>query len=87
MTRRDYIDYIRQLYPDVSIAEIDKRIKTGMRRFLGEARLYDSSWSVTTVADQRFYGLPDTMVAVERADYDGTVINRLIGAPETTDIT
>ena len=86
MTRRDYIDLIRQQYPDISLTEIDRRIKVGMRQFLGEARIYDSSWSVTTVADQRFYALSDNLIEVDRADYDGTQIGRLLGAPKTTDI-
>jgi len=87
MTFREYIDLFRKHYPDASITEIKRRLNRGKRVFLGKARIYDSSWNVSTVADQRYYGLTDEIIAVERVDYDGEKIGRLQGSPDTRDLT
>lgn len=87
MTLREYIDRFRQHFPDASITEIKKLVNQGMREFLYKAPMYESSWNISTVVDQRWYALPDTIISVKRVDYDGTQIPRAINPPETQDLT
>lgn len=87
MTLREYIDLFRQHYPEASITEIKNLVNQGAREFLDEARLYESSWNISTVVGQRWYALPDTIIAVKRVDFDGTEIPRSIFTPDTQDLT
>ncbi len=87
MTLREYIDLFRQHYPDASVVEIKNLLNRGMKKFLNEARLYESSWNISTVSGQRWYALPDTIINVKRVDYDGTQIPRAIKPPQTQDLT
>lgn len=87
MTLREYIDLFRQHYPDASVSEITKLVNRGMREFLNKARLYESSWNISTVVGQRWYALPDTIINVKRVDLDGTEIPRAIFTPDTQDLT
>ena len=87
MTLREYIDRFREVYPDASITDIKRLINRGKDVFLDESRMYDSSWSVTTVSGQRYYALPAKAIAIETVDYDGTEIARMVGHPDTRDMT
>tara|TARA_R100000700_G_C3160047_1_gene136339 strand:+ start:839 stop:1102 length:264 start_codon:yes stop_codon:yes gene_type:complete len=86
------IDQVKKHHPELGTNEIIHLLNQASDEFSQRTLVLDEATQFNTVADQRFYGLKDSILEVKSVDLqdaDGNVkeIKRLIGRPEYRDIT
>tara|TARA_Y100000768_G_scaffold313794_1_gene248590 strand:+ start:976 stop:1239 length:264 start_codon:yes stop_codon:yes gene_type:complete len=86
------IDQVKKHHPELGTNEIIHLLNQASDEFCQRTLVLDEATQFNTVADQRFYGLKDSILEVKSVDLqdaDGNVkeIKRLIGRPEYRDIT
>tara|TARA_A100001201_G_scaffold142026_1_gene139048 strand:- start:104 stop:367 length:264 start_codon:yes stop_codon:yes gene_type:complete len=86
------IDQIKKHHPELGTNEIIHLLNQASDEFCQRTLILDEATQFNTVADQRFYGLKDSILEVKSVDLqdaDGNVkeIKRLLGRPEYRDIT
>tara|TARA_R100000353_G_scaffold67088_1_gene52166 strand:- start:1689 stop:1952 length:264 start_codon:yes stop_codon:yes gene_type:complete len=86
------IDQIKKHHPELGTNEIIHLLNQASDEFCSRTLILDEATQFNTVADQRFYGLKDSILEVKSVDLedaDGNVkeIKRLLGRPEYRDIT
>ena len=92
MKLQQMIDLIQKHHPDLGVNEIIHLLNNASDEFCARTLILDEATQFDTVADQRYYGLKESIIeikSVDRADSDGNVegINRLIGRPQYRDLT
>ena len=92
MKLQQMIDQIKKHHPELSTNEIIHLLNQASDEFCSRTLILDEATQFTTVADQRFYGLKDSILEVKSVDLedaDGNVkeIKRLLGRPEYRDLT
>ena len=86
------IEQVQKHHPDLGTVEVINLLNQASDQFCQRTLILDEATQFDTVADQRFYGLKDSILEVKSVDLqdaDGNVkeIKRLIGRPEYRDIT
>jgi len=86
------VDQVKKHHPELGTNEIIHLLNQASDEFCQRTLLLDEATQFNTVADQRFYGLKESILEVKSVDLqdaDGNVkeIKRLIGRPEYRDIT
>jgi hypothetical protein len=86
------IDKVKKHHPDLSTNEIIHLLNQASDEFCSRTLVLDEATQFSTVADQRFYGLKDSILEVKSVDLqdsEGNVkeIKRLLGRPEYRDLT
>tara|TARA_R100001509_G_C4855997_1_gene211739 strand:- start:16 stop:279 length:264 start_codon:yes stop_codon:yes gene_type:complete len=86
------VDQIKKHHPELGTNEIIHLLNQASDEFCQRTLILDEATQFNTVADQRFYGLKDSILEVKSVDLqdaDGNVkeIKRLLGRPEYRDIT
>ena len=92
MKLQQMIDQVKKHHPELGTNEIIHLLNQASDEFCQRTLILDEATQFNTVADQRFYGLKDSILEVKSVDLqdaDGKVkeIKRLIGRPEYRDIT
>ncbi len=92
MKLQQMIDQVKKHHPELGTNEIIHLLNQASDEFSQRTLVLDEATQFNTVADQRFYGLKDSILEVKSVDLqdaDGNVkeIKRLIGRPEYRDIT
>ena len=92
MKMQQMIDQIKKHHPELGTNEIIHLLNQASDEFCSRTLILDEATQFNTVADQRFYGLKDSILEVKSVDLqdaDGNVkeIKRLLGRPEYRDIT
>ena len=92
MKLQQMVDQVKKHHPELGTNEIIHLLNQASDEFCQRTLLLDEATQFDTVADQRFYGLKDSILEVKSVDLqdaDGNVkeIKRLIGRPEYRDIT
>jgi head-tail adaptor len=92
MKLQQMVDQVKKHHPELGINEIIHLLNQASDEFCQRTLILDEATQFDTVADQRFYGLKDSILEVKSVDLqdaDGNVkeIKRLIGRPEYRDIT
>jgi|TARA_R100001082_G_scaffold110830_1_gene91955 hypothetical protein len=92
MTGKEMVELVQQHHPELGPQEIIKMLNRASDDYTARTRLLDSATKFTTVVDQRYYGLDDSILEIRAVDYtndDGDLeaIPRLIGRPTIRDIT
>jgi len=92
MKLQQMVDQVKKHHPELGINEIIHLLNQASDEFCQRTLILDEATKFNTVADQRFYGLKDSILEVKSVDLqdaDGNVkeIKRLIGRPEYRDIT
>ena len=92
MKLQQMIDQIKKHHPELGTNEIIHLLNQASDEFCSRTLVLDEATQFNTVADQRFYGLKDSILEVKSVDFkdaDGNVkeIKRLLGRPEYRDIT
>ena len=91
MKLQQMIDQVKKHHPELGTNEIIHLLNQASDEFCQRTLILDEATQFNTVADQRFYGLKDSILEVKSVDLqdaDGNVkeIKRLIGRPEYRDI-
>ena len=92
MKLQQMIDQVKKHHPELGTNEIIHLLNQASDEFCQRTLILDEATQFNTVADQRFYGLKDSILEVKSVDLqdaEGNVkeIKRLIGRPEYRDIT
>ena len=86
MKQKDMIELIRQHHPKALEAEIRKAINRAQDEFCSETEIVETSYSISSVAGQRFYTLHPQTLTIQKVEVDNIGIPRLQGDPGITDI-
>jgi|TARA_B100001250_G_C19727968_1_gene757009 hypothetical protein len=86
------IELVRKHHPDLGSNEIVHLLNQASDEFCSRTLLLDEATQFNTVANQRYYGLKESILeikSVDMVDDDGNTvkINRLMGRPEYRDLT
>ena len=92
MKLQEMIELVQKHHPDLGYVEVIKLLNQASDEFCQRTLILDEATQFNTVADQRFYGLKDSILEVKSVDLedaDGNVkeIKRLLGRPEYRDLT
>ena len=86
MTQKTMIELVQQHHAELGEVQIRRLLNQAMREYCRKTRILKSAYQFTSVADQRWYGLPATILEVMDVDYDGYTINKLVGRPNLRDL-
>ena len=86
MTQKTMIELVQQHQPEWGETETRRLLNQAMREYCRKTRILKSAYQFTTIANQRWYGLPATILEVIDVDYDGYKINKLVGKPNLRDL-
>jgi hypothetical protein len=92
MKLQQMLDMVKKHHPELGSNEIIHLLNQASDEFCSRTLILDEATQFNTVADQRFYGLKDSILEVKSVDLedaDGNVkeIKRLLGRPEYRDLT
>ena len=86
------IELVRKHHPDIGSNEVIHLLNQASDEFCSRTLVLDEATQFNTVADQRYYGLKESILeikSVDMVDEDGNTvkINRLMGRPKYRDLT
>tara|TARA_R100001510_G_scaffold57736_1_gene67273 strand:- start:1467 stop:1730 length:264 start_codon:yes stop_codon:yes gene_type:complete len=86
------IELVRKHHPDLGSNEIVHLLNQASDEFCSRTLILDEATQFDTVANQRYYGLKESILEIKSVDIvddDGNTvkINRLMGRPEYRDLT
>tara|TARA_B100001939_G_scaffold118047_1_gene102443 strand:+ start:2577 stop:2840 length:264 start_codon:yes stop_codon:yes gene_type:complete len=86
------IDQVKKHHPELGTNEIIILLNQASDEFCSRTLILDEATQFTTVANQRYYGLKDSILeikSVDLEDEDGNhvTIKRLMGRPQYRDLT
>tara|TARA_R100000664_G_scaffold28794_1_gene40269 strand:- start:1365 stop:1628 length:264 start_codon:yes stop_codon:yes gene_type:complete len=86
------IELVRKHHPDLGSNEIIHLLNQASDEFCSRTLVLDEATQFDTVANQRYYGLKESILEIKSVDIvddDGNTIkiNRLMGRPEYRDLT
>lgn len=92
MKLQQMIDQIKKHHSELGTNEIIHLLNQASDEFCSRTLILDEATQFNTVADQRFYGLKESILEVKSVDLqdeEGNVkeIKRLLGRPEYRDLT
>ena len=92
MKLQQMIDQVKKHHSELGTNEIIHLLNQASDEFCSRTLILDEATQLNTVADQRFYGLKESILEVKSVDLedaDGNVkeIKRLLGRPEYRDLT
>jgi hypothetical protein len=92
MKLQQMIDQIKKHHPELGTNEIIHLLNQASDEFCSRTLILDEATQFNTVANQRFYGLKESILEVKSVDLqdeEGNVkeIKRLLGRPEYRDLT
>ena len=91
MKLQQMIDMVKKHHPDLGSNEIIHLLNQASDEFCARTLILDEATQFDTVADQRYYGLKESILEIKSGDMvdsDGNTksIKRLLGRPEYRDI-
>jgi hypothetical protein len=92
MKLQQMIDMVKRHHPDLGTNEIVHLLNEASDEFCSRTLILDEATQFNTVANQRYYGLKESILEVKSVDLqdeEGNVkdIKRLMGRPEYRDLT
>lgn len=92
MKLQQMIELVRKHHPDIGSNEVIHLLNQASDEFCSRTLVLDEATQFNTVADQRYYGLKESILeikSVDMVDEDGNTvkINRLMGRPKYRDLT
>ena len=87
MKAKEMIELIQQHHPHLGEVEINKLLNRAKDDFCAKTEIVKDSITATTVASQRYYTLPSTVLVIEDVWLNDVEIPRLIGKPVIDDDT
>mgnify|MGYP003151905120 CR=1 FL=1 len=87
MTLKEMVELVQQHHPSMGAQEIIKLLNRASDDFCARTRMIESTSTIATVANQRWYTLPVAALEIKHVDYDGKRIARFKGRPRVRDIT
>jgi len=91
MKLQQMIDQVKKHHPDLSTNEIIIMLNEASDEFCSRTLILDEATQFTTVANQRYYGLKDSILEIKSVDLEdengnSLTIKRLAGRPKYRDL-
>ena len=74
-------EYIRQHHPEMPIIQLIDLLNEATKDFCNKTHIYKATFIDTSVAGQRYYTLPDSVIKILKVHVDDVTIPRLQGDP------
>jgi hypothetical protein len=92
MKLQQMIEQVKKHHPDLGTNEIIHLLNTSSDEFCSRTLMLDEATQFSTIVDQRYYGLKESILeikSVDMVDSDGNTkqIKRLTGRPVYRDLT
>ena len=87
MKQKQLHELIQMHHPEMREGEIRLRLNNALKEFCRKTRILKGAFQFDTVVDQRYYVLDSKIIEVQSVDYDGKDIKRVVGRPDTRDLT
>ncbi len=92
MKLQQMIELVRKHHPDLGSNEIIHLLNQASDEFCSRTLVLDEATQFNTVANQRYYGLKESILEIKSVDIvddDGNTVDikRLMGRPEYRDLT
>ena len=81
------LEVLKVTHPNETNNNLIKMLNRASDDFCRKTEVIDSSYTINTVADQRYYDLLKNIIKISSVDIDGENADRLIGRPDKRDIT
>jgi len=85
MTTKEMIELVQQHHPHMGEVEIVKLLNRAKDSFCEETDIFKKTFTISTTADHRWYGLPSGLLKIEEVYVDDVKIERLQGNPKIND--
>lgn len=86
MVKQEFIERMQELHANTSVQRIVKALNEAIRDFSVRTRMLTGTFTQNTAADRRYYELDKDIIEIISVDVDDKVALKLIGRPETRDI-
>ena len=86
MTKQEYLDRLKEMHPDASYARIVNALNEAIKDFSYRTNILTGTFTQNTVVDRRYYELDDDIIEIKSVDVNDKVALKLVGRPETRDI-
>ncbi len=87
MKLKEMLEVLKVTHPNETNNNLIKMLNRASDDFCRKTEVIDSSYTINTVADQRYYDLLKNIIKISSVDIDGENADRLIGRPDKRDIT
>ena len=87
MKLKEMLEVLKVTHPNETNNNLIKMLNRASDDFCRKTEVIDSSYTINTVADQRYYDLLKNIIKISSVDIDGENTDRLIGRPDKRDIT
>lgn len=81
------IELVQQHHPYMGMKEILRLLNRAKDNFCMESEVVEDTWTVSTAADQRHYGLDSNILKIKKVTLNDVVIPRLTGNLPINDTT
>ena len=79
MKLQEMIELIQQHHPHMGETEVVKLLNRAKDDFCGRTEIVKSTYTEATVANQRYYPLPDNLIKITEVYLNDTLIPRMMG--------
>ena len=86
MKLRELLERINISHPKETHQNLIKLLNIASDDFCRKTEVIDSSYTMTTVADQRYYSLLKNIIRIDTVDVDNEAADKLVGRPDKRDI-
>ena len=87
MKQIEMVELVRQHHEHLGEKEIRKLLDRAFSDFATKTEIIESTFLTSTVANQRYYSLPDEFIKITSVWFNDTMIPQLIGKPPIDDDT
>ena len=87
MKQKELIEIIHQHHPHIREKEARILLNRASDDFSAQTEINDTSFKDSSIANQRFYFLGNSILKIRRVDIEGKQIPRLQGQLKETDLT
>ncbi len=86
MKLKEILERIKLSHPTETDQNLIKLLNMASDDFCRKTEVIDSSYTITTVAEQRYYPLLKNIIRIDTVDVDGDTADKLVGRPDKRDI-
>ena len=81
MKTKEMVELVQQHHPHMGEVEIIKLLNRVKDDFCEETEIVRDSYTTSTVANQRYYKLPEGLLEIKEVFLNGVRVPRMIGKP------
>jgi hypothetical protein len=87
MTQLEMIELVQQHHSHLGETELRKLLDRALSDFAAKTEVLETSYTTSTVANQRYYTIPSTLLKIKNIWLNDVLISRLVGKPIIDDDT